>query len=65
MCSALEELVNEGVQKGRQSGIQEGILANIRTCKKFNASKSDTIKNIVKEFSLSEEKAREYVEQYW
>ena len=73
MCNALEELVNEGVQKGIQKGIQEGllkgkeegILANIRTCKTFNASKSDTIKNIIKEFSLSEEQAKEYVEKYW
>lgn len=61
MCGALEELVNEGVQKGRL----EGILANIRTCKKFNISKSDTIKNIANEFSLPEEKAVEYVEKYW
>lgn len=77
MCGALEELVNEGVQRGRQEGriegLQEGILkgqlegiqANIRTCKTFKISKSDTIKNIAKEFSLSEDKAKDYVEKYW
>ncbi|MFR7390491.1 MAG: hypothetical protein ACLUTU_17135 [Blautia faecis] len=60
MCGALEELVNEGVQRGRQEGriegLQEGILkgqlegihANIRTCKTFKISKSDTIKNVAK-----------------
>lgn len=61
MCDALEKLVNEGVQKGKQ----EGILANIRTCKNFHASKADTIKNIIKEFSISEDQATEYVEKYW
>ena len=61
MCGALEELVNEGVKRGKQ----EGILANIRICKNLNASKSDAIKNIAKEFSLPEEKAKEYVEKYW
>ena len=61
MCGALEELVNEGVERGKQ----EGILANIRICKNLNASKADTIKNIAKEFSLPEEKAVEYVEKYW
>ena len=61
MCEALEELVD----KGRQEGRQEGILANIRICKNFNISKSDTIKNLAKEFSMSEEKAMEYVEKYW
>ena len=77
MCGALEELVNEGVQRGRQEGriegLQEGILkgqlegiqANIRTCKTFKISKSDTIKNVAKEFSLSEDKAKDYVEKYW
>lgn len=61
MCNALEELVNEGVEKG----IQKGILANIRTCKTFNVSKSDTIKNLIKEFDLSEDQAKEYVEKHW
>ena len=32
MCNALEELVNEGVERGRQ----EGISANIKVCKRFN-----------------------------
>ena len=77
MCGALEELVNEGVQRGRQEGriegLQEGILkgqlegiqANIRTCKTFKISKSDTIKNVAKEFSLSEDEVKDYVEKYW
>ena len=69
MCGALVELVNEGVQRGRQEGriegLQEGIQANIRTCKTFKISKSDTIKNVVKEFALSEDEAKAYVEKYW
>ena len=69
MCGALEELVNEGVQRGRQEGriegLQVGIQANIRTCKTFKISKSDTIKNVVKEFALSEDEAKAYVEKYW
>ena len=69
MCGALEELVNEGVQRGRQEGriegLQEGIQSNIRTCKTFKISKSDTIKNVVKEFALSEDEAKAYVEKYW
>ena len=65
MCGALEELVNEGVQCGREEGRIEGIKANIRTCKTFKISKSDTIKNVVKEFALSEDEAKAYVEKYW
>ena len=65
MCNALEELRLEGKQEGRQEGRQEGILANIRTCKNFNISKEDTIRNIMKEFLLSEQEAVAYVKKYW
>ena len=36
-------------------------LTNIRTCKNFNISKEDTIRNLMKEFSLSEPEAVSYV----
>ena len=69
MCNALEELKLEGRLEGRlegkQEGIEEGILANIRTCKNFNISKEDTIRNLMKEFSLSEPEAVSYVKKYW
>lgn len=61
MCSALDELVQEGIQQG----ILQGIQANIRTCKNFNINRDAVIKNIMKEFSLSEEMATEYVDKYW
>ena len=52
MCNALEELVNEGVERGRQ----EGISVNIKVCKRFNMSKIDVIQGIMKDFSVSEKK---------
>ena len=33
--------------------------------KKFNVSKEETMKNIINEFSLAENKAQEYIEKYW
>ena len=69
MCTALEELMNEGRCEGRREGIREGrlegIQATISTCKSFNASKDVTVKNLMKVFSLSEEDAAGYVEEYW
>ena len=61
----LEELKLEGRLEGKQEGIEEGILANIRTCKNFNISKEDTIRNLMKEFSLSEPEAVSYMKKYW
>lgn len=73
MCTALEELRNEGVLEGRREGVLEGrregrlegIQATISTCKSFNASKDVTVKNLMKVFSLLEEDAADYVEKYW
>ena len=47
MCNALEELR----QEGRGEGILEGIRATVRTCRNFNISETDTVKNIMNEFS--------------
>ena len=69
MCNALEELRQEGVeegrqegrlegrQEGRQEGRWEGILEGIR--------ETDTVRNIMNEFSLSQEEAVNYVKKYW
>ena len=73
MCNALEELRQEGVEEGRQEGRQEGrwegilegIRATVRTCRNFNISEADTIRNIMNEFSLSQEEAVNYVKKYW
>ena len=61
MCNALEELRREGVLEGQREGRLEGIRATIRICKKFNISEEDIIRNIMEEFSLSQEEASGYV----
>ena len=61
MCKALEELR----QEGRWEGILEGIRATVRTCRNFHISEADTVRNIMNEFSLSQEEAVNYVKKYW
>ncbi len=61
MCRAFEEGQEECIQKGVQQGIQTGIIAY----KKCSFSKEETLKNIITDFSLSEEDARNYMEKYW
>ena len=77
MCNALEELRQEGIEEGRLEGRQEGrregrwegilegIRATVRTCRNFNISETDTVRNIMNEFSLSQEEAVNYVKKYW
>ncbi len=61
MCNALEELR----QEGRWEGILEGIRATVRTCRNFNISEADIVRNLMNEFSLSQEEAVNYVKKYW
>lgn len=62
MCKALEELEERGREKGRVEGRVEGA---IRIYKKMEASKEDTIKNIMEDFSLDKEAADKYAEEYY
>ena len=74
MCRAFEEWQEECIQKGIATGIQQGIqtgitqgeiMGTLQTYKKFSVSKEETFKNIITDFSLSEEDARNYMEKYW
>ena len=60
-----QELRQEVRQEGRQEELEKGLQATIRTCKRFHASQAETIENIQKEFSLTQEEAAGYVEKYW
>lgn len=62
MCKALEELEERGREKGRIEGRVEGA---IKIYKKMEASREDTIKNIMENFSLDKEVADKYVEEYY
>lgn len=62
MCKALEELEERGREKGRIEGRVEGA---IKIYKKMEASREDTIKNIMEDFSLDKEVAGKYIEEYY
>lgn len=54
-----------GHAAGQESGIMEGIKGVINTCKSFNATCEQVKTALIKEFNLTEEKADEYIHQYW
>ena len=58
MCSALEELEKKAEQKGMIKG-------TIKTCKKIKLSREETTKNIIEEFSLSNEEAEKCIGSMW
>ena len=64
MCGALEELYNDGVSEGLERGILSGVNVFIKTCKEFGVTDQEILQRMQKEFSLSEERAKEYMEKY-
>lgn len=65
MCSALEELRQEGVQEGIQKGIQKSIQVAVRLCKGFTNNKDIAVEKLMEEYSLSKDEAANYVNMYW
>ena len=48
-----------------EEGFEKGIIATIKACKSFSANKTDVQSQLIKNFSLEESEANEYIEKYW
>lgn len=48
-----------------EQGIEQGIKALVLTCRRFNASFSDAIEQVITNFNFTEEEARAKVNKYW
>lgn len=57
MCKALEDLYNDGIERG--------IKGMVQLCKNLNINKEEAIDQVSKELEVSREKAEESVEKYW
>ena len=62
MCKAIQEMYDDGVKDGIQKGVERGIAAVIRTCRNLNVSEEDTLNNVQREYELSMEEAKKYLE---
>lgn len=62
----LEEMKRKEGEKARLKGRLEGkIEGTINICKKFHVNQEETLRNLIEEFALSDDKAREYMNMYW
>ena len=64
-----EDGLAEGRKIGHKAGLDEGLLSGIRSLiasnQRHNLSKESTMKDLILEFSLTEEQAGEYLANYW
>ena len=65
MCKALDDLIEDGRNKGRSEGVeigrQEGIAALISICREFGVGDKEIINRLMEKFSLSKEEATDKV----
>lgn len=68
VCQALEELyqdgVNEGMERGIEQGIEQGIKALIQDYMEEGFCREKILGKLEKHFSLSEEQAEKYMDQF-
>ena len=64
--SIFKEGFQQGVEQGIEQGIEQGVVQGaIRACQSFGKSKEDAVSWIQEKFSVSQENAITYVNQYW
>ena len=61
----VQETRRKAREEGIEQGIEEGIINLIKTHKKHNISKDDTVKDLMEYYSLCDEEAQKTVELYW
>ena len=66
-CETIREQdgYQKGLSEGFDKGIEQGIAALTELCQDMELSRAETKARIAQKFSLSEEKAENYIQQYW
>ena len=64
MCKALEDLYQDGVKEGISQGISQGIEAFVLDYQEEGFCREKIISKLMKRFSLSDEEAKAYYEQF-
>lgn len=69
MCEAILELFQDEVDiqttKARNEGLRENIKITIRACKDLGGTEEKIHNLLINDYKLTEEQAKEYMEQYW
>ena len=69
MCEAILELFQDEVDiqttKARNEGLIENLKITIKACKDFGGTEEKVYSLLLNDYKLTEEQAKEYLEQYW
>lgn len=55
----------EGWREGKQEGIEQGVIAMIKTCREFGATREVIRTKLIENFDLEESRAEHYIQMNW
>ncbi|MFQ7491886.1 MAG: hypothetical protein ACLRMH_14010, partial [Lachnospiraceae bacterium] len=62
---AYEEAYEEGLEAGREQGLAHSVKSYIKLAQSFGYGESKIVTMLMQEFDLSEDKASQYVHEFW
>ena len=65
LSEGFDKGIEQGIEQGIEKGIAQGTAALIELCQDMELSRAETKAQIAEKFSLSEERADNYMQQYW
>ena len=61
MCNLSQGIENRALARGREEGIEKGIRGAIDICRKLNLPEEEILRQIMQQYELSEDTARDYL----
>ena len=62
---AYEEAYEEGLEAGREQGLAHSVKSYIKLAQSFGCGEGKIVTMLMQEFNLSEDKASQYVHEFW
>ena len=65
MCEAIVELFQDEIDAARNEELMKNLLITIKTCKELGGSVEKIYSILVNDYKFTDDKAKDYIEQYW
>lgn len=73
MCEVLDRIeergmkrgMEYGIEKGMERGMEQGIKVLVESCQEFGVPRTQTMRQVIVKFGITQEKAEEFLDRYW
>ena len=65
MCGAVDQMIEEGMERGLAQGTERGIKNLIEVCQELGTSYDNVQFQVEMKYNLSQKESERYMKQYW